>query len=417
LYDLILRDATVVTPAGRQVADVCLQDGRIAYVGPHPPKRRSKEEINAIGRFLMPGVIDTAVHFDAGADGAAWEQESKAALTGGVTTVVQLPHGDRAVADRASASRRATRGAGRSWVHFGLWGVARDGNADEMNAAAEEGLVLGVLAPVGGEDGLSPEQMEPYLASRGVLGVHIQAQAGDAALSAATASLVRLARQHGRPLHLLHLSTATELQHLDPVRGDVPLTAGATPHHLFFAEETLNGLASRVRTLPPVRPEQDRRTLWTAVKRGRLDCVASDHHPIGSEAAEAGDGASGVPGSELLLPLLLSAVKFGRLNLEGLVALCCEGPARIFGLEGKGRVAAGADADLVMFTEGELSKVDAASLLSGAGWSPYADREAAAKPEMVILDGRVVARRGKLVADAPAGRFLRRERTLAATGT
>ena len=130
-----------------------------------------------------------------------------------------------------------------------------------------------------------------------------------------------------------------------------------------------------------------------------MDCVASDHHPYD-------ETANGVPGTELMFPLMLSAVRYGRLSLELLVSLCSESPARIFGLENKGRIAKGMDADLVLFSEGEISRVLPGSLKSTAGWSPYTDREAAPKPELVFVNGQLVARRGELVANKPSGTCL-----------
>jgi dihydroorotase len=409
VYDLLLRDATIVSSSGRQVADVAIQDGRIAYVGPNPPKRRAKEEIQAIGRFLMPGVIDVAVHFDA-ADGKVWERESRAALSGGVTSMMVLPGGPDGVVDRKAARHRAENGAGTSWCNYGLWGAIEADNAEEMRQAAATGLVRGLFARLSEDGAVRPEDLRKFKDVPGVLAVQLEgAWATDAALQNGVGKgLLEVAREHGRPLHIMHLSTAAELQLLDPVRGALPVTAGVTPHHLFFSEEGLNGLASKMKTRPPVRAEQDRRSLWTALKRGRLDLVASDHHLVPTDCDERG-----LPGAELMFPLMLSAVKFGRLSLEMLVSLCSEAPARIFGLSKKGRIAAGMDADLVLFTEGELAKVDGASLVSGAGWSPYVDREAAPKPEVVMLDGKIVARKGKIVGTEPTGRFFGREENLA----
>jgi dihydroorotase len=193
----------------------------------------------------------------------------------------------------------------------------------------------------------------------------------------------------------VHLSSTEELQFLDPVHGETRRTASVTPHHLFFNDaDSLNG----ARPNPPPRPENDRRSLWTAVKRGRLDCLSSDHHP-----SHAGASDGGLPSTELLLPLLLSAVQNGRLSMERLVELCCEAPARIFGLSTKGHIVKGHDADLVLFSEGQSSRVQADALLSTAGWSPYSDRESAPKPDVVIIGGRVVARRGFIVAERPNG--------------
>ncbi len=398
VYDLIIRDATIVSSGRREVVDVAIAKGKIAYVGPRPP-RRAHQEIQAIGKFLMPGVIDTAVQFDPNGDPTIWERESKAAVTGGVTTVISLPGGCNAVIDYQSAKRRVDHAAGQSWCNFGLWGAARTGNASEMAKATEEGLIVGTLAYFAnnGADGIKPSELKGFLGGSATIGV--QLDVAEETIEESDA-ILKAAREHHRPIHLVHLSTAAELNLIDPVRGDLPVTAGVTPHHLFLSTDDVD---NPVRTNPPVRAEQDRRTLWTAVKRGRLDCVASDHHPSASFTDD------GVPGSELMFPLMLSAVKYGRLSLELLVSLCSESPARIFGLTNKGRIAKGADADLVLFSEGEITRVQSKALISGAGWSPYVDREAAPKPDLVIVNGQITARTGELVGDAPTGRLVTRE--------
>jgi dihydroorotase len=185
---------------------------------------------------------------------------------------------------------------------------------------------------------------------------------------------------------------------LDPMLGNLDVTAGVTPHHLFLSTEE----DAPIHTLPPVRNEHDRRTLWSAIKRGRLDCIASDHHP-NTEVLELG-----VPGTELLFPLMLSAVQHGRLSIELLVALCSEKPSEIFGLSGKGKIRVGADADLILFCEGELSPISSSELISKAGWSPYERREAAPKPEYVIVNGQIVAQDGALVGSSPSGHLVAR---------
>ncbi len=392
MYDLIIRDATIVSSTGRVVADVAIRNGKIAYVGPRPP-RPGREEISAIGKFLMPGVIDTAVQFDPNSDSSIWERESRAAVTGGITTVIQLPHGDHPVVDRDSAARRAALAEGQSWVNWGLWATASSERMADLDTATREGLIVGSLAYVRRNDNLSVriDDLQSVLDLQGVLGVQLEPREDGADDAEA---ILAVARDNDRPIHLVHLSTAGELNMLDPVRGDLPVTAGVTPHHLFLSADDEDCV--QVQTRPPVRPEHDRRTLWTAVKRGRLDCVASDHHA-------ASQDQSGVPGAELLFPLMLSAVRYGRLSLELLVSLCSESPARIFGLTGKGRIEKGADADLVLFSEGEITRVGSDDLVSGAGWSPYVDREAAPKPDLVIVNGVIAARNGQLVGDGPKG--------------
>ena len=394
MFELIIRDATIVSAAGRQVADVAIRDGRIAYVGPRPP-RGGHREISAIGKFLMPGVIDTAVQFDPSGDGEVWAQESAAALTGGVTTVVALPDGTRPITDQATAQERYAVASRASWCDFALWATARSGNRTELLAACEQGIVVGVLACLGCDsDGIEISDLPDWLGIPGVLGVQVVSDES----GATSRDLLEAVREHDRPIHLVHLSTSSELDLVDPVRGDLPITAGATPHHLFLSSDDED--LGDVRTRPPLRPEHDRRTLWTAIKRGRLDCVASDHHPA-PRCEQAG-----VPGSELLLPLMMSAVKHGKLSLEMLVSMCSEAPARIFGLPHKGVVKKGADADLVLFSESEVARVAPAMLRSGAGWSPFVEREAGPKPDFVFMGGQVVAEGGELVQAEPAGRHV-----------
>lgn len=393
VYDLIIRDATLVSTAGRLVADVAIKGSKIAYVGPRPP-RPGREEISAIGKFLMPGVIDTAVQFDPNGDAGIWERESRAAVTGGVTTVLALPGGEHPVVDAASAKRRSAQAQGNSWCNWGLWAAACAGNAEDLAKAHNSGLIAGTLAyldaPSSTGFGITADQLDDFLAGKGTVGVQLAlSEQLEGPEPPGARKLIETLKTE-RPIHLVHLSTAAELNLLDPVRGELPVTAGCTPHHLFLSLDE-----DDVSTHPPVRSEHDRRTLWTAVKRGRLDCVASDHHAL--------EGQHGVPGSELLFPLMLSAVRYGRLSLELLVGLCSESPARIFQLPNKGRIAKGADADLVLFSEGEVTRVDTQQLMSGAGWSPYQDREAAPKPDLVVVNGTIVARKGELVGAKPTG--------------
>ena len=396
MFDLIIRDATIVSSKGRQVADVAVKDGRIAYVGPRPP-RPGQDEISAIGKFLMPGVIDTAVQFDAAArnDKAGWRQESAAAASGGVTTVLALPGGPDPVISVESARQRYQRIRGGSWCNFGLWAAARANNHEELHRARKEGLISGILATVGSrcEQGIDIDALPNWLDGPSVLGVQVPPGA-----TVDTREVLDLVRAQENPVHLVHLSTSNELDLIDPVRGDMPVTAGVTSHHLFLSSDDEGG--RDLRTQPPLSTEQDRRTLWHAIKRGRLECVASDHRP-----SPAG-GQEGLPGSELLLPLMMSAVKHGRLSLEMLVSMCSEAPARIFDLPNKGRIEKGADADLVLFGEPRLGRVGQQDLLSGAGWSPYVQREASPKPDLVFVGGQIVAREGELVSSAPNGRHV-----------
>jgi dihydroorotase len=153
----------------------------------------------------------------------------------------------------------------------------------------------------------------------------------------------------------------------------------------------------------------DRRALWTALHRGWIDTIGSDHapHTRAEKAVPYWEAPSGIPGVETSLPLLLSGVHFGKLNLERMVELMSETPARIFGLKKKGAIAEGMDADLVLFREGHVAPFHKSSLLTRVGWSPFEGRELGLKPDLVVVNGRIVARGGEIVDDESRGREVR----------
>lgn len=422
MYDLIIRDATIVHSGGRLVADVAVEDGRIAFVGSNPGGP-ARQDLSGIGRFLIPGCIDSDVRIDApGADPVAlWAAESRAAVTRGVTTFLHRAGGPTSPLELDAAAAAAAAG---SVIPFGLWAVA---GGDQDQALAErvaQGGAVGLSLRVS-EGAASLDRLRALHAeTAGLLGVlaedpatvataqarwasnpsplHDDLHPAKAALEAAR-EILALVRASPRPVHIHQLSTAGELNLYDPFHDDVPLTAGVTPQHLFLSTDTTDQAGGLLKTDPPVRPELDRRALWAAIKRSRVEVFASGHVPLSRAHKAAGyRGAPvGLPGAETLLPLLLGAVKNGRLGLERLVEMCCEAPARIFGLQGKGRIHVGADADMLLFTEGVTRRLQEGELRSSAGWSPYIGREVGMPPLLVMVAGRIVAQDGRLTGDPP----------------
>ena len=224
----------------------------------------------------------------------------------------------------------------------------------------------------------------------GVLGLKLNAKTKEKALR----TLVCAANRTDQRVHLLNMTNSEELSLLDPVKGRVNATAAVTPHHLFLSENDV------VHTPLPICEERDRRSLWAAIKKGRLDCIASDHR------VHAQSGVPHAPGTELLFSLMLSAVNAGRLSLEQFVSLCSTAPAEIFGLSTKGKIEVGFDADLVLFKERGLNTLAPENLLSSAGWSPYQDKTMAPKPDMVFVSGSVVAEGGMRTGQDPNGQWI-----------
>ena len=426
MYDLVIEDATVVSGQGRVVADIGIRKGKIAFLGARAPGR-AKIRISAIGKFIMPGIVDMGVRLGASGLAAAecWETETRAAVSSGVTTLIELP--DSVPLSRSAKSIYTKRKLARehSRANFGFWAQATSKNLDKLEALREKGA-LGILIDLGATDAgaLSRPQLVALLGSYpGVISIMAEDPAllAEAHLTFRAESdpldnqihppqaaergveyVLELVKETGRAIHLMGLSTAAELHLLDPLRGDLPISVGTSPNHLFLNCEGRGDLKHR----PPLREELDRRSLWTALKRQRIDAVAS-HHTGYTQAELTGnywERKVGLPGLETSFPLMMAAVHHGRAGLERMVELLSEGPANIMRLNKKGAIKLGYDADLLLFTEGQLEVLEKEHLLGRAGWSPFVGRELAGKPELVLVGGEIVAKRGKIMNDNVRGK-------------
>lgn len=431
MYDLIIRDATIIRSTGRVVADIAVQDGRIAHVG-HNPAGPAREEIQGIGRFVLPGVIDSQVRFrtPGGATGRDLASGSRAAVASGVTTVLELPDGEPGIHNADDIAALHAAAAEHAVCNVGAWAGIEQGNAAEVAELVAAGAVAPLvrLDALDGPTVLDDAAFRAVLAAApGVVGVHAEDPARLAkgrrkweavedpqhndvrppkAAREAVAKLIELTKELRQPLHLTSFSTSAELNLLEPHRDDLPITSSVAPHHLFLSvEASARDLGDAMKVDPPVRGELDRRALWSGIKRGRIDTFHSAHTPLSRAAKSVGywQAPQGVPGVDTMFLLLMGAVKYGRISLERLVEMCCEAPARIFGLEGKGAIVEGADADLVVFSEGETHKLKEPPPYSGVDWSPYVGREVGIPPRLVIVGGRIVARDGVLEDDLQPG--------------
>jgi dihydroorotase len=435
VYDLIVEDATIVSSRSRAVADVCVEDGRIVYVGARPGGP-ARERVSAAGKFLMPGLIDTHVHFrDPGHPNKEdWESGSRAAASGGVTTVCDMPNTSPPTLRRPEWEEKRRRAAAASRVNFGLWVGAASDNHDAINDLMESGDACGIKVFMGASTGpllVDPPTLERlFHDTRGLIGVHAEDEASmvarrplfehltapshndvrpPAVAAAAVKHLIELVRAVPRPVHVCHVSSAAELELLEPERGTLPLTTEVCPHHLWLSTDMADDNFTKVN--PPIRSEDDRRALWGAIKRQRIDTVGSDHAPHTREEKSLPywQAPSGIPGVETIFSTMMTGVRQGRLSIERFVHLAAEAPAEIFGFARKGRIAVGFDADFVLFSEDELVRLTASDLLTRVGWSPFVGHRLAPKPYRVYIAGRRVAERGRIVDDDGRGTLVRPE--------
>ena len=431
-FDLLVHSGTCLTPAGRVATDVGVRGGRIAAFG-DLKTADAAERVDATGLHVLPGAIDTQVHFrEPGfADKEDLERGTAAAAMGGVTTVFEMPNTSPATIDGAALDDKVARAAGRAWCDIAFFVGACAENVDALAALERHPGCCGVKAFMGSSTGslLVPDDAlleavlrsghrrmavhsedEPRLKAR----QHIAAESGDVhdhpvwrdAETAITATrrLLALVRRTGRRVHVLHVTTAAEMELLAAARDLV--TVEVTPQHLTLtAPECYDRLGTRAQMNPPIRGAAERDGLWAAVASGVVDVVGSDHapHTLEEKAQDYPASPSGMPGVQTLVPLLLDHVNAGRLTLERFVDLTAHGPNRIYQIAGKGRLAVGYDADLCLVDLVAKRRINDADMQSRCGWTPFDGMTVTGWPMMTVLRGAVVMRDGVL-ADQPIGR-------------
>ncbi len=422
----LIRGATCVLPDETAKADVLLADGRIAHVGA-PAGARADETVDATGLHLIPGVIDDQVHFRE--PGFTHKEDlasgSAACARGGVTTYLEMPNTRPATITRQRLEEKLALAAGKSLVCYGFYIGATADNVDELRQARRTpGIKIFIGSSTG--DLLVDEQeaLERIFAETTLpITAHCEDEATVRANAAALGggrqladhSRIRdhraaeiatrrsfdLARRHHHRFHLLHTSTAIEADLLaTELRAGHPglITAEVCPHHLFFNVEDYPRLGSRIQMNPSVKTAADNARLWQALLDGTVQVIATDHapHTLEEKAQAYPRSPSGLPAVENSLALMLDQVHRGRCRLEQVVRWMCEAPARVWSIVGKGRIAEGCDADVVLVDLAKRATVRDAEQLTRCGWSPWHGETLTGWPVRTWVAGQTVFRDGRV---------------------
>ncbi len=433
-YDLIIRGGTVATPNGIAPADVAVRAGRIAAIG--AVGGSAPEEIDARGLHVLPGVIDTQVHFRE--PGLEHKEDlatgTAAAALGGVTAVFEMPNTKPSTLTAEDLADKRRRAQGRVWCDIAFFIGAAAENAEQLGELERLPGCAGVKMFMGSSTGnllvADEDDIRRVLENgRRRMAVHSEDEArlrerhalvkdgADVAMHPvwrdvetavrSTQRLLRLARAAGRRVHVLHVTTAEEIPIL-AANKDIA-TVETTPQHLTLAApDCYERLGTFAQMNPPIREARHREALWRAVDQGVVDCIGSDHAPHTREekAKPYPQSPSGMPGVQTLLPLLLDHMNAGRLTLDRLVDLTSAGPARIYGIAGKGRIAVGYDADLTLVDLKARRTIREAWIASRCGWTPFDGMTVTGWPIATIVRGRVVMRDDQLIG-TPTGSFVR----------
>jgi len=427
-FDLIIGGGTVMTPMGQLQTDIGVRDGKVAAIG-DLGRAAAEERFAAAGLHVLPGVIDTQVHFrEPGLEHKEdLESGTRGAVLGGVTAIFEMPNTSPNTDTAAALADKVDRATGRAWCDFAFFIGATEGNASKLGQLEILPGAAGVKVFMGSSTGsllvADDETLKRVLASgRRRVAIHAEDEArlearkklldptaGPAqhphlrdveSAVLATKRVLKAARETGRRIHVLHISTGEEMPIL-AANKDVA-TVEVTPQHLTMAApECYERLGSYAQMNPPVREGRHRDALWQAIADGVVDVLGSDHapHTIEEKDRPYPGSPSGMPGVQTLVPLMLDHMNAGRLSLERFVDLTSAGPNRIYGIAGKGRIALGYDADFTIVDLKAERTINTDWMATKSGWTPFDGRKVTGWPAATIIRGAIVMREDAL---APA---------------
>ena len=413
---------------------VLIKDGRIAAVGDSVHHGISNV-FDASGLHVLPGVIDSQVHFREPGLTHKEDLESgtRGAVLGGVTTVFEMPNTKPSTTTVEAFAEKLALAKGRVWSDISFFIGATPDNASELARLERLPHCCAVKIFMGSSTGtllVADDEPLTRILSQGRrrVAVHCEDEArlkerrhlvegsGNPSLHPlwrdeltalnATQRLVRIARQAGRRVHVLHVTTGEEMAFL---RDQKPLvTVETTPQHLTLsAPECYERLGTLAQMNPPIRDARHQEALWKAIENGTVDVIGSDHapHTLQEKAHTYPDTPSGMTGVQTLLPLMLNHHNRGRISLERLVQICCLNPSRLYGATGKGEIKVGMDADLTIVDLKKERRIENSWIASRARWTPFDGMYVRGWPVATVVRGHWVMRDDQLIG-SPVGKLV-----------
>ncbi len=402
-----------------------MRDGRIAAIG-DLRQVSAGETIECRGLHILPGVVDSQVHFRE--PGLEHKEDlgtgSRAAVLGGVTAVFEMPNTNPLTTSEAALADKVARATNRMHCDFAFWVGGTRENAGDVAELERLPGAAGIKVFMGSSTGnllveddegvrsilkntrrRAAFHSEDEFRLRERLGERVEGDPSshpvwrdEIAALQCTERLVRIARETRARIHVLHISTAEEIDFLEHHK-DVA-SCEATPHHLTLSSEDYATLGTLIQMNPPVRDARHREGVWRGISQGIVDVLGSDHapHTLAEKAKPYPASPSGMTGVQTLVPIMLDHVNAGKLTLERFVDLSSHGPQRLFGMARKGRIAAGYDADFTIVDMKRRETITNEQAGSRAGWTPYDGREVKGWPVGTLIRGMRVMWEGEIVS-------------------
>ncbi len=382
---MLLTDCRILMGDKEIIADIIIDNGKIAKIGHNLKHGGAVLDIKK--KHVLPGIIDPHVHFRE--PGMTHKEDfltgSMAAAAGGITTFIDMPNTipPTTTVELLEKKRELAK---KSIVNYGFHFAAAVDNVEEIKKAKNIASVKVFMNLSTGKLMIKDDEaLKKIFSSSKIVTVHAEGEMVEKA--------IELSRECGNKLYLCHISAREELDYIRENKSS-SIFAEATPHHLFLSDEDDNDSFTKMK--PGLKSVLDKEALFDAVREGLIDTIGTDHapHTVGEKLGK--EYPYGIPGSETMLALLLNAVNDGRLSLRRIIELCCHNPAKIFGIESKGFLRPGYDADLTVVDMDMEKAVDENLLFTKCGWSPFNGMLLKGWPVMTIVGGNITFDNGKV---------------------
>ena len=428
MLDLIIKNGSCYIDGNLTKTDIGIVNSKISQIG-NLENEKSKDIYDANNLIVLPGCLDTQVHFrePGSTDTEDLHSGSRAAIVGGITGVFEMPNTNPPTSNKKEFQRKLDLAKNRMYCNYAFYFGATADNADDLASLKTLEGCCGIKLFAGSSTGnlLVAEEEDidkVFQNSSKVVAVHSEDEAilninkkliknGDVnshpiwrsvecALSS-TRRIVRIAERYNKKAHILHITTKEEVDFLSQHKGNI--TFEITPQHLtLYAPDCYEKLGTYAQMNPPLRDKSHYERLWYGVRNNFNDTIGSDHAPHlkANKDKEYPNSPSGMPGVQTLLPVMLDHVNNRKLSLNQLMNLLCENPVRIFGIKNKGYIKKDFDADFTIVNMDQIIEIKNEKIESKCGWSPFNGNKFKGTPVATIINGKIKMKDGNIIGDA-----------------
>lgn len=414
---LRIKNARALLQGAIKETELLIENEKITHIG---SITTADETLDAHNMLLLPGAVDVHVHCrDLGESHKEdWYTASCAALHGGATTIVDQPNTVPPTNDIESLKMKLSEASQKSVVDYAINAGVSSDNLDKLSELWSAGVnAFGEIFMYSTPSETLKNALKIIQDLNGIACIHaedmrcIQENPGRPIIceEKALGEVLGMTQHTHTNLHVCHLSSIIGLSMIKDYKKvfNTGLSCEVTPHHLFLNQDDLQRLGTYGKMNPPLRRKTDTGALWQGLADGSVDIIASDHapHTVDEKDVEYEDAPSGVPGVETMLPLMLSAVEQGHTSISRCAEALCTHPASTFGMQDKGEIAVGKDADLLLVDMHSETKIKADRLHDKTGWTPY-EGMGAVFPHTVIMRGVIALRDYEMQCEAGLGKFI-----------